>query len=599
MGILKRVYLGIEKSFFQTLSRKLAGNVFFLVLLQGISLLVLFRGKDALLALLSEAGVGSALLVKVQEALGDQLLLIGALYVISICAAVFAFFFLRFLIVRPIQMSIAHLGELGKGGGDLSVDIPAVTCDEIGDLARAYNAFVEKLREIISDIRRDGMGIAVESAKVAQRVGDSAQKAQEQELLAKTIVGSSDEATRAIEDSSGRLQHVTEATTRNLDTTRRSFRELLEVANKIGDVTSRLSAFQQEVEQLNGTSRSTEAIVSLIQDISDQTNLLALNAAIEAARAGEAGRGFAVVAEEVRKLADKVKNAAGEISQNIRSMTIQAQAVLKETESISSETSQTQTVIKRSSEEFRSMVDDFEASNSQLVQIATAMEELSATNLEVHGRISEIDGLSLDVSSRMSECGTSAGELNHITERLQSLVSQFRVGQGGFETTVERARVHRDRMAAKISELRRRGVNVFDTRYDSVAGSEPPKYRTAYTELFAQELQPLYDQALAEIDGALFALCVDCNGYAATHNKKFSKPPTGDPRVDLASSRDRRIFDDPTGLRAARNEKPILLQTYVRDTGEVMSDLSLPIVIDGKHWGALRVGVNPSAMMDA
>ncbi|MEW6486800.1 MAG: methyl-accepting chemotaxis protein [Thermodesulfobacteriota bacterium] len=598
MQLLKKMYDAVESRFFQTLSRKLAGNLFFLVLLQGACVLVFYRCREGVPALLLCRGVDAEAVSQVQSFLDGYLLLTLAIYAVSLAAATFAFFFLRFLIVRPIRVSIAHLQELARGGGDLSASIPVITCDEIGTLASAYNAFAEQLRSLISEIRTMGMTIAVESAQVGRRVADSAGKVGEQDHLAETIVQGSHESTKAIEDSSTRLQHMADATVRTLETVRSSFRELQAASQDLGTVTERLSTFRAAVEHLNATSHETGAIVSLIADISDQTNLLALNAAIEAARAGEAGRGFAVVAEEVRKLADKVKSAAGDISRNIQNMATQAAEVLQDTVTISSESGRTRQVVEKSAREFEAMVGDVEASSARLAQVATAMEQLAATNLQAHQNVTRIGTLSREVAGRMEACGTSSRSLNRVTEELQSLVSQFRVGRGAFEEGISKARSHRDRMQAKIEELWSRGVDVFDQRYAPVPGTDPPKYATAFAPVFQRELQPLYDEALADIRGAAFALCVDRNGYAPTHNGKYSHAVTGDRQVDLVNSRDRRKFDDPTGIRAARNETSLLLQTYARDTGEVMNDLSLPIRVGGRHWGALRVGMRPADMAE-
>ncbi|MDE2211818.1 MAG: methyl-accepting chemotaxis protein, partial [Betaproteobacteria bacterium] len=125
----------------------------------------------------------------------------------------------------------------------------------------------------------------------------------------------------------------------------------------------------------------------------------------------------------------------------------------------------------------------------------------------------------------------------------------------------------------------------------------PQKYKTAYDDEFAQQMQPLCDQLAESVRGGIFALCVDENGYGPTHNTKFSRPPTGNPEIDTAASRDKRIFDDPTGLRAARNSQPFLLQTYMRDTGELLNDLSMPILVQGRHWGSIRVGFDPQGLM--
>ncbi len=79
--------------------------------------------------------------------------------------------------------------------------------------------------------------------------------------------------------------------------------------------------------------------------------------------------------------------------------------------------------------------------------------------------------------------------------------------------------------------------------------------------------------------------------------KKIAQKPTGNPEIDMAKSRDKRIFNDPAGLRAAQNKMPFLMQTYARDTGEILNDLSIPISVNGKHWGALRVGFDPRVLL--
>ena len=88
---------------------------------------------------------------------------------------------------------------------------------------------------------------------------------------------------------------------------------------------------------------------------------------------------------------------------------------------------------------------------------------------------------------------------------------------------------------------------------------------------------------------------MDDRGYFPTHNKKFSQPLTGDYDIDMVNNRTKRIFNDRTGARCGKNREPFLLQTYKRDTGEVMHDLSAPIYVDGQHWGGFRVGYRSSA----
>jgi len=91
----------------------------------------------------------------------------------------------------------------------------------------------------------------------------------------------------------------------------------------------------------------------------------------------------------------------------------------------------------------------------------------------------------------------------------------------------------------------------------------------------------------------VFAIAAAPDGYVPTHNRDFAHAPTGDPKVDLVKSRSKRLFNDRTGARCGSHTQNMLLQTYRRDTGEVMHDLSVPIYVNGKHWGGFRLGYKP------
>ena len=83
-----------------------------------------------------------------------------------------------------------------------------------------------------------------------------------------------------------------------------------------------------------------------------------------------------------------------------------------------------------------------------------------------------------------------------------------------------------------------------------------------------------------------------------THLAQFSQPLTGDYQKDLVGNRTRRKFDAPTEIRSARNTTPLLMQTYLRDTGELMCDISMPIYVSGTHWGCVRVGCQTNALLE-
>jgi HAMP domain-containing protein len=118
-----------------------------------------------------------------------------------------------------------------------------------------------------------------------------------------------------------------------------------------------------------------------------------------------------------------------------------------------------------------------------------------------------------------------------------------------------------------------------------------PKFHTRYDSLTDRAVLVFQDKFLEQKD-FVFAVGVDENGYLPTHNTKYQLPLTGEPEKDRVGNRSKRMFDDPVGLAAARSLEPTLLQVYERDTGETMWDVSSPIYVKGKHWGAFRVGVS-------
>lgn len=138
--------------------------------------------------------------------------------------------------------------------------------------------------------------------------------------------------------------------------------------------------------------------------------------------------------------------------------------------------------------------------------------------------------------------------------------------------------------SGKVSKER-----LFSYLYFPIPGTDPQKFTTAYDAFADQDIFPIQEECLAKSPNIKFVVTVDKNGYLPTHNQKFSQRLTGHKQIDLVNNRTKRIFNDRTGIRAGRNTNDFLLQLYFRDTGEVMKDLSVPIFIEGRHWGGLRL----------
>ena len=141
-----------------------------------------------------------------------------------------------------------------------------------------------------------------------------------------------------------------------------------------------------------------------------------------------------------------------------------------------------------------------------------------------------------------------------------------------------------------VENGRLKDADLFDSFYIPIADTTPQKFQTRYDKVADEVLQPLLDRYLLRDGRIVFVIVVDQNGYAPTHNSRYSRPLTGDAEIDARWNRGKRIFNDRTGLAAARNRQDSLVQRYSRDTGESMSDLSVPLNFKGRHWGAVRIG---------
>ena len=141
-----------------------------------------------------------------------------------------------------------------------------------------------------------------------------------------------------------------------------------------------------------------------------------------------------------------------------------------------------------------------------------------------------------------------------------------------------------------ISSNRLSLAQIFDTFYIPIPNTNPQKFKTQYDKFTDEVLRIILDTYLEKDQRILFVVAVDRNGYLPTHNTRYSRPLTDDEDFNTKNNRTKRLFNDRTGLAAARNTTPYLLQKYSRDTGEQLADLSVPIWVQGKHWGALRVG---------
>lgn len=597
INAIKCVYTWLEKTFFYTLTRKLVGNFLFLALILSASLFITNDYHETVSRLIAASG-DTQLIADIAEASRVSMRQMLTLHIFGALVFLFLIYFLRHLIVRPVRMLFEIFEDLGWAKGDLSVVVEAVSHDEFRQLTENYNAFLAMLRKVFLTLRQQSVNIAVNSAIVASKVSISSRHAQMQRDLGEEIFTGTRESMLALNEASDNVNALLHSTGNNLTKAKENIRELDRVNSDIIDMSAKVAGYAENLRDMDKRSQDIRQLVDLIKMIAHRTSLLSLNASIEAARAGDAGKGFAVVASEIRKLAEQVKDANERISDRMAGIVENIQASAQAADSLHVTTAASRDALQSTYAHFGEMINDFESNTSQIEVVTTAIQQVTSASQMVYDKMSGISDLNQDVTQMMADAARSSEHLKAETEKMQELVARFKTGEGYLEHLISSTSVFRDQIQKRLEAMLQEGLEIFDRNYQPIPGTNPVKYRTGYDERFEEELQPLYDNMIAGLQGAVFCLCVDVNGYAGTHNSRFSQPLSGDYDTDLLNSRDKRIFDDPTGKRSAQNTNPFLLQTYARDTGEVMSDLSLPIFINERHWGAVRLGFNPVALLE-
>lgn len=357
-----------------------------------------------------------------------------------------------------------------------------------------------------------------------------------------------------------------------------------------------VSVMATEIEALrallNQVSKSSEEISTIAR----QTNLLALNAAIEAARAGESGKSFAVVATEVKLLSTKTARATLEIGATLTKLSGQADLLIAEG---SSSVARAQRV-----REATSAIGDVVSTTGKAItelsvgagQIALQTETIDEECSELEEYVSEMVKGVEQSNSNFSKARDQLNKLLGVSETLIELTAEaeIRTADTPFIDAVTAA-------AGKVGRLFEQAISrgeisladLFDRAYKPIPRTNPEQFTTLYIEL-VDRLLPEIQEPLLELDErVVFCAAVDTNGFLPTHNKRFSLAQVDDPVWNAANSRNRRIFNDRTGIASASNTKPFLLQTYRRDMGAgkyaLMKDVSAPIMVAGRHWGGLRL----------
>ena len=348
-------------------------------------------------------------------------------FVIAILIAVAAAVLITRGITGPLNRMSGMIQDIAQGEGDLTKRLDASSKDELGEVNRWFNLFIEKLHSIISQISSTSSQVAAAANQLHATAEHIATGAEEVAAQAGTVATAGEEMSATSGDIAQNCQMAAEGAQRASQAAQNGASVVDKTVAVMGQIAEKVQESAKTVESLGERSDQIGAIIGTIEDIADQTNLLALNAAIEAARAGEQGRGFAVVADEVRALAERTTRATREISEMIKAIQKETKGAVIAMEQGVQQVETGTVEAGRSGEALRDILAQVNNVVMQVNQIATAAEEQTATTSEISSNMMQITEVVQQTSQGAHESATAAAQLNGNAEELQRLVRQFKL----------------------------------------------------------------------------------------------------------------------------------------------------------------------------
>lgn len=371
-----------------------------------------------------QASLGPAL-AKVNKATSWTILSVGTIgLIIGVIAAVI----ITRAIIKPIKAVIKQLADIAEGEGDLTTQLPVNGEGELAKLATNFNSFVGKIRNTVEDLTSVNKELVGYSQNMAAISLQTSQGVNGQQENTEQVGLAINEMSITIQEVAQNANTASSATVQAEEQSKSSKGIIGNTINHINTLAEQIDKSSQAVHSLETETETIGSVLDVIKGIAEQTNLLALNAAIEAARAGEQGRGFAVVADEVRSLASRTQESAGEIDNMIEGLRKEVRNTVEMMNMAQEHATSGVIQAEKGGEAIEQIVKTISQITDMNNLIASATEQQGAAASEINSSISSISGIGQETSHGASEtarlCESTQQKAAHINE----ILKQFKVG---------------------------------------------------------------------------------------------------------------------------------------------------------------------------